>query len=148
MPRPKKKRYKHAQTVVLDRDVCGWVLEPHTASDAFLAAMSSRAFEPVMYAPDLLMQPSLLPHTDLIRARVNQLVHHAILARVVELTAMVVAADWKWSVGPVMDAWQALKPFRDQLPADGPERLLVVRELDNSWYTALFYTDTDWEHCA
>ena len=29
-----------------------------------------------------------------------------------------------------------------------PCEVYKVRELDSSWYTALFYTDSDWEHCA
>jgi hypothetical protein len=29
-----------------------------------------------------------------------------------------------------------------------PCEVYKIRELDSSWYTASFYTDTDWEHCA
>jgi hypothetical protein len=47
----------------------------------------------------------------------------------------------------------------DQLKSAGPTRragklpglpcdVYQVRQLDSSWYTVLFYTDTDWEHCV
>ena len=29
-----------------------------------------------------------------------------------------------------------------------PCEVLRVRRLENHWYTALFYTDTNWEHCG